>query len=517
MTHDPISRRRFMQTAAAAGMGILGGGLMARAADLAEKAAAGAGAAKYNVLFLCADDIRPQLGCYGDPLIHSPNLDALAGRGMVFNRAYCQQGLCSPSRISLMTGRHPWTTGIYEIGGQQTVRKNLPNVVTLPQHFKNNGWHARSLGKVYHVGIDDPQSWSVPSWSSSVPRYGPIGAVKIEALVAAQTKNKPELREKLRGNPGEAIRSGPVFESPDVDDEALMDGDIAREAMAALRELAKKPEQPFFLATGFMNPHVPWVAPKRYHDLYDSAAIQLPKNPGGLKGAPSYAATTGDDFHQYANVPKVINKEFGRQCLHSYYASISYVDACVGRVLAELDRLKLRENTIVVFWGDHGLYMGEHSWWGSKHNTYEGATHATLIVSAPGMKAAGKKTDAVVEFVDIYPSLIELGHLPPPADAAGLEGQSFVPLLNDPKAAWNKPAFSEYPKSTNLGTAMRTDRYRYVEWKDRQTGKLVDRELYDYETDPLESENVARKPENAKVLEGLAQQFQAAWRTGKKG
>ena len=200
-----------------------------------------------------------------------------------------------------------------------------------------------------------------------------------------------------------------------------------------------------------------------------------------------------------------ITVEFGTECLHSYLAAISYVDACVGRLLAELDKLGLRENTIIVFWGDHGYYMGEHNWWGGKHNNYEGATHAPLIVSAPGMKAAGQKTDALVEFVDIFPSLAELARLTLPD---GLEGKSFAPLLDDPALPWKKSAISEYPKGGNQGTALRTDRYRYVEWRDK-SGKLADRELYDHQTDPQENQNIAGRPENAALLESLAAELQA--------
>lgn len=464
--------------------------------------AAGEKPQRLNVLFLASDDMRPQLGCYGDPIAQSPNLDRLASRGVVFRRAYCQQALCSPSRISLLSGRHPWTTKIYQIG--PPLRSTLPDIVTLPQLFKNEGWHARSLGKIYHVGIDDPVSWSVPSWVSKQPRYGPDGTEKVRQ--AAAELRARGIKDPDQG-PQKPFYAGPAFESPDCGDDDLMDGDTAREAIRILGELAAEPERPFFLAVGFVNPHVPWVAPKKYHDLYNPADIRLPENRYPPKDAPAYAATTGADFYWYGNVPKdgVITDEFGVRCLHGYLAAISYVDACAGRVLDELDRLGLRDNTIVVFWGDHGYYMGEHNWWGGKHNNYEGATNAPLIISAPGMKAAGQSTAATVEFVDIFPTLAELAGLPLPE---GLEGRSLVPLLNDPQASWDKPAFSEYPKGGRQGTAMRTSRYRYVEWRDK-AGRLVDRELYDHQTDPCENQNIAGQPENAPVIERLSAQLQA--------
>ena len=456
-----------------------------------------------NVLFIASDDMRAQLGCYGDPVAKSPNLDRLAARGMVFNRAYCQQALCSPSRISLLTGRHVWTTRINQIG--PFLRETMPDVVTLPQHLKNNGYFTRSLGKIYHVGIDDPQSWSVPPWHSKKPRYGPVGSSMVAKRVANLKASGQPIPKKGENAP---FYGGPAFEAPNLEDEDLLDGDTVREALGAMRELAKKPEQPFFLAVGFANPHVPWVAPRKYWDLYRTEDLPLPENRYAPKNAPSFAATSGADFYWYGNVPKdrKITPEFGRQCLHGYLAAISYVDAGIGRLLAESERLGLSENTIVVFWGDHGYYMGEHNWWGGKHNNYEGATRAPLIVSVPGMKGSGKQTDALVEFVDIYPSLAELCGLPL---TQGLEGKSFMPLLDDPNRPWDKVAFSEYPKGGHQGVAMRTDRYRYVEWRNKR-GEIAAQELYDHQTDPEENENVAEVPANASVLARLAEQLRAA-------
>lgn len=470
----------------------------ARAADAPSKSPR-----KMNVLFLASDDMRPQLGCYGDPQVKSPNLDRLAAQGMVFTRSYCQQALCSPSRISLLSGRRPGATGIRDIG--PTLRSHLPDVVTLPQHFKNNGWFTRSLGKIYHIGIDDPDSWSVPSWISKSPRYGPAS----NALVRARAQQFREAGKPVPQNGKDApFFRGPAFEAVDCGDDDLVDGNIAAEGVRALGDLAKRPDQPFFLAVGFLNPHVPWVSPKKYWDLYRPEEIRLPDNQFLPKNAPVYAARSGDDFYWYANVPqdRKVTPEFGRECLQGYLASISYVDACVGRVLAELDRLGLRENTIVVFWGDHGYYMGEHSWWGGKHNNYEGATRAPLIVSAPGMKAAGRKCDALVEFVDIYPTLAEMCGLPL---TPGLEGLSFRPLLNDPQQPRvGKVAFSEYPKGQYLGVTMRTDRYRYVEWTDR-SGKLSAQELYDHRQDPQENENIAGDSKYTALLADLSRQMRA--------
>jgi len=488
-----MSRRGFLQGSAAAAL-------------LAARGRAGEAPAKRpNVLFIAADDLRPQLGCYGDAFAKTPHVDRLAARGIVFSRAYCQQALCSPSRISLMTGRRPASTRIYSIG--PALRETMPDVVTLPQLFKNHGWFTRSLGKVYHIGIDDPASWSVPSFVSKKPRYGPEGAAAVRKYVAEMKAAGKELPKKGKGM---AFYAGPAFEAPDLADDELTDGDTAREAVAALADFARKPDQPFFLAVGFVNPHVPYVAPKRYFDLYQPEKLVLPGNTYPPRNAPAFAAKTGQDFLWYGNIPKdqKITPEFGRKALHGYLAAISYVDAQVGRLLDALEKSGLAENTIVMFWGDNGYYMGEHGWWGSKHNCYEGATRVPLIVAAPGMKAAGQRTDALVELVDMYPTLAELAGLPQPE---GLEGTSFAPLLAEPRRPWKTAAFSQYPMGGHLGTAMRTDRYRYVEWADK-AGQVAARELYDHEADPQENENVAGKAENAALLDRLANQLAAGWR-----
>ncbi len=467
---------------------------------------------KLNVLFIAADDLRPQLGAYGDTVVKTPNIDRLAARGLTFDRAYCQMALCSPSRISLLSGRRPATTKVYTIDPAQTVRTHQPGITTLPQHFKNEGYFTRSLGKIYHVGIDDAASWTVPAWQASAPRGGPATRAAQAARRADAKQSGQPLPQKGKGN---ANTAGPAFEAVDCQDDDLLDGAAAREAVAVLRDRAKKPSEPFFLAVGFANPHVPWIAPKKYFDLYDPAKLTLPANNFPPKNAPAFAAQTGTDFTWYAGVPeqKPLPADYGRQCLHAYLAAISYVDAQIGRLLATLEETGLDKNTVVVLWGDHGYYMGEHSWWGGKHNNYEGATRVPLLVAKPGQANAGRHSRALVELVDLYPSLAELCGLPAPADAATLEGTSFAPLLADPNRAWKKAAFSQYPRGGNLGTAMRTDRWRYVEW--RKGAELIDRELYDHQSDPGENENVAARPEHAAVLAQLSEQLAAGWKAAR--
>ena len=506
-----------------AGMGRATAGVLSRypVAIFAICALAAAHAApKLNVLMIAIDDLRPSLGCYGDPNAKTPHMDALAGRGLLFERAYCQQALCSPSRISLLSGRRPSTSKIYTIG--PTLRSAMPDITTLPQHFKNAGYFTRSLGKVYHVGIDDPASWSVPSWQSRRPRSGPEG-IRLQAErrrdYAAKKIPPPEQGE------GAISYAVPAFEAPDVGDEELKDGDCAREAIAALRGFAQQPGQPFFLAVGFANPHVPWVAPKKYWDLYDPAKLAIADNRFPPRSAPAFAATSGSDFYSYANVPadRIISEAFGRQCLHAYLAATSYIDAQVGRLLATLDETGLARNTVVILWGDHGYYMGEHNWWGGKHNNYEGATRALLLCAVPGQHFAGTRTAAIVEFVDLYPTLVELCGLPPPNDAAQLEGTSFAPLFANPGRPWKKAAFSEYPKGgpgpdgnhvNCQGLAMRTERYRYVEWTDKATGRIVARELYDHQADARENENIIDWADRALVAQ-LAQQMRGYWKAAR--
>lgn len=464
--------------------------------------AVGAEAAeKLNVLFIASDDMRPQLGCYGDPIVKSPSIDALAQRGMLFERSYVQQALCSPSRISMLSGRYPATTGIFEIG--RPLRATMPDITTLPQHFKNNGYHTRSLGKIYHVGIDDDASWTVPAWHSRKPRTSPQTQAAVKKYVADAKAQGIEIPQKGKGSRNAAV---PPFEAVDCDDDDLLDGDCASQAIEQLREHAKNPDRPFFLAVGFANPHVPWISPKKYWDLYDREKLPLAENEFLPKGSPAFAATSGSDFYWYRGVPQVsgdrLPESFKRECLHGYLAAISYVDAQVGRLLAALDETGLSKNTVVVFWSDHGYYMGEHTWWGAKHNNYEGATRNCLIVATPNQQTAGQRTQALAQAVDLAPTLTELCGLPP---HDGFQGRSLKPVLDDPQKSVNEAAFSWYPKQGYLGVAMRTDQWRYVEWT--KPGKPVERELFNMQLDPQNDVNVADRPEHATLIASLSERL----------
>jgi iduronate 2-sulfatase len=456
-----------------------------------------ADAPRTNVLFVAVDDLKPLLGCYGDPFAKTPNLDRLAARGTVFNRAYCQQAVCSPSRSSLMTGRRPDSTKVYDLVTH--FRTALPDVVTLPQHFKANGYHAQAVGKIYHGGYDDPPSWSAPWQGTKGAGFGPAGR---KVLADEKAKRKGDA-DKVRGLPVEA---------PEVADEELNDGWTADKAIELLRSFKAKRE-PFFLGVGFAKPHLPFVAPKKYWDLYDPAALSVAADPAPPKDAPAYAPAPWGELRAYVGMPKQgpVPPADARKLVHGYYAAVSYMDAMLGRVLDELDRLGLRDSTAVVVWGDHGWHLGDHGQW-CKHSNYEQATRAALLMSAPGQKAAGAKTNALVEFVDIYPTLAEVCKLPAPA---GVEGYSFAPLLDDPARPWKAAAFSQYPRADAgkplMGYAVRTDQYRLVGWRDRKTGEPKAFELYDHAADPEEDVNLAGRPEHKGTVERLAKQLAVGW------
>jgi arylsulfatase A-like enzyme len=460
-------------------------------------------APKPNILFIVVDDLRPELGCYGRNYIRSPNIDRIAARGMVFNRAYCQQAVCSPSRSSLMTGVRPDTTKVWDLNTH--FRAALPDVVTLGQHFKQHGYFVQGMGKIYHGGFDDPPTWSVP-WQT--PKAAKYALPENHALDQRQYEGEPDgdVKSKPRKN-----TRGPAFEGADVPDDTFQDGQVAELAVSTLRDLSKKRE-PFFLAVGFIRPHLPFVSPKKYWDLYDPAPIQLAPNKFRPKQAPDYAVLPGGELRNYHGIPEgSIPDDLARRLKHGYYAAISYTDAQIGRVLDELDRLGLREKTIVILWGDHGWKLGEHDAW-CKHSNVENDVNAPLILSVPGMKNPGAHTDALVEFVDVYPTLSELAGLPLPKH---LEGTSFIPLLEEPQRQWKSAAFSQYPRSQQgglMGYSMRTDRYRFTVWVDRRDHLKVDAfELYDHRTDPQENENVAGRPENAALVSELTAKLNAGW------
>ncbi|MBI5382638.1 MAG: sulfatase [Opitutae bacterium] len=469
-----------------------------------------------NILFIAVDDLRPEFGCYGFDYVKSPNLDRIARAGLVFTRAYCQQAVCSPTRSSLMTGTRPDTTKVWDL--ETHFRTALPQVVTLGQHFKQNGYFVQGMGKIFHGGYDDPPTWSVPWQTPRAPMYArPENIALTQRNVQTEPDGEPKARKAGKKKAAKTARGprGPAFEAGDVPDNYYQDGKVADLAVATLRTIRQKTE-PFFLAVGFVKPHLPFVSPKKYWDLYDPAKIQLAPNKFRPKDAPDYAILPGGELHNYHGIPAgSVPDDIARQLKHGYYAAISYMDAQVGKVLDELDRLGLRQNTIVILWGDHGWKLGEHDAW-CKHSNCENDTNAPLLLSVPGMKHAGARTAALVEFVDIYPTLADLAGLPLPVH---LEGTSFKPLLADPQRPWKQAAFSQYPRPAGqtgqpvMGYAMRTERYRFVVWVARNDHTKVDAiELYDHQTDPQENTNLAKRSEHAALVEQLMAQWRAGWR-----
>jgi len=424
-----------------------------------------------NVLLICIDDLKPLLGSYGDATAKTPHLDSFAKRSVLFEAAYCNQAVCSPSRNTLMTGLRPQTLGIYDLATH--FRVGAPDAVTVAQHFRDNGYETHGLGKILHTGhgnTDDATSWSVPHWNPKVAQY--------------------QLKESQAGK--RASKNGPrgtATESADVTDDAYADGQIANEAVQRIDAAAKADGKPFFIAVGFLKPHLPFVAPKTYWDLYDPATLPMPQVTEPPKDAPSYAPQFGGELRQYSDMPLSgpISSADTRHLIHGYYAATSYTDAQIEKVLKALDESGAADNTVIVVWGDHGWHLGDHGMW-CKHTNYEQAARIPVLVAAPGC-AAGHKTNSLIETVDIYPTLCELAHLPV---REGLDGISFASILKNPSATTRNSVIHVYPRGSRLGRAIRTERYRMVEWKaPEDSADTAEFELYDYQTDPLETVNIA--------------------------
>jgi iduronate 2-sulfatase len=449
--------------------------------------------AKPNVLLICVDDLKPALGAYGDALAKTPNIDRLAARGMRFDAAYCNQAVCSPSRNHLMLGSRSTSIGIYDLSAN--FRRAVPDAVTLTQHFMKHGYRAEAVGKILHTGHgnrEEDASWSVPPVIEKVVEY-----LKPESTHGGQLTRE----EAYFGNRDlhriHELPKGMAWESAEVDDEAYADGRIAAEGVARLRA-AKERGQPFFLALGFVKPHLPFTAPTKYWDLHDAAAFEVIERIDTPLGAPGYAGKRGHELANYDPIPPngLPDPETARMLIHGYYASTSYMDAQVGRVIDELDRLGLSENTVIVLWGDHGFHFGDHGIW-TKHTNYEEANRIPLVIVAPGVGSPGA-TRSFAETVDLFPTLAELAGLPAPTGPQPIDGLSLVPVMKDPALRLRDHAYHCFPRGEGrLGRAVRTERYRLVEW--RRPGDSVEEaelELYDYVESPGEERNLAaERPE----------------------
>lgn len=431
-----------------------------------------------NVLFLMADDLRPELASYGSVAL-TPNLDRLARRSVQFDRAYCQQAVCNPSRSSMLTGRRPDTLRLW-INGTH-FRESNPEVTTLPLWFKEHGYTTRCVGKIFHNWHTqvkgDARSWSAPEFLH----------------YANHNDDKPQIEGAL---PTDHARA-PRCECRDVPDEAYFDGRVAAEAIRVLDEVK---DGPFFLAVGFWKPHSPFNAPKRYWDLYDRTKLP-PLDPSRPAGAPEVAFHDGRELRGVPPNQVTFTPEQAAEIRHGYFANTSYMDAQLGKVLDALDRNGLAERTVIVFVGDHGYHLGEHGLW-AKTSNFELDARVPLLLAEPGNKQAGRRTEALAEMIDVFPTLAELCHLPRPD---GLDGTSLAPVLREPAKVVKAAAFSQFPRPAYydrepsktpraMGYSVRTPLVRYTEWRDWKTGAIVARELYDAIRDPAEMRNAVDAP-----------------------
>ena len=452
---------------------------------------------KPNVLFVVFDDLNNRLGCYGDPVAKSPNLDRLAARGTLFTRNFCQQPICGPSRASFMSGRRPDSLGITSM--TKYLYDLHPDAVTIPQWFMQHGYTSMSIGKVLG-GYGKEADFKM----LSVPDRRTGGKTKDEFQLPSGVALPPNLAKD------------PLCENRDVPDEACFDAASASLAITELRALAKKPE-PFFLALGIFKPHSPYKVPKRYWDMYrleDIPAIETTIRP---RNAPEIAFHANHEILGEPNAPRTLDEEAKREIRHGYYAAMSFADAQFGRVLDALDELKLRDNTIVVIIGDNGFHLGEHDVWG-KMTLFGWDARVPLIISAPGIGTGGAKTSAISELIDIFPTLTDLSGLPNPPQ---LDGASLVPVLKDASASVKPAALTQHPRPALywgggpqalpqvMGYGLTTDRWSYHEWRDFKTGHIVGQELYDQQADPLETVNLAGTVEAAAEIPALAEQLRS--------
>ena len=451
-----------------------------------------------NVLFISIDDLRPELGCYGVEGVHSPNIDRLAKKGVRFDRAYCQLAVCNPSRVSLLTGLRPDSTRVWRLDVR--FRHTIPDAITLPQHFKDSGYHAVGFGKIFHNPWPDNVSWSEPhSWPKNSRLWSDRAREELSRFkdkLRGEGKPKPAI-DRLRARATEIV---------DIPDAQHIDGAIANQALEAMRRLANQ-EKPFFLAAGFIRPHLPFVVPRKYWELYEREKIPLSEDGRLPEGAPEFAMNTMyelRDYFDYLGTPTPtegsLTEAQQRELKHGYLASVSFIDAQVGLLLDEMEKLGVADETIVVLWSDHGWKLGEHNSW-CKQTNYEIDARVPLIVYQPDAKGNGRASPSLVELVDLFPTLCDLAGISIPR---GLEGTSLKPVLEEPDHSVKEAAFSQFPRRIGqrqlMGYSMRTDRWRYTEWIDRRTKEVVDRELYDHDVDPGERVNLAGNANSGETM-----------------
>ncbi|MEM7627601.1 MAG: sulfatase [Planctomycetota bacterium] len=464
--------------------------------------------AQPNILFLAIDDLRPDLGAYGNDLIHSPNLDAIAADGLLFQRAYCQAALCAPSRTSLMSGLRPGVPGINGTDSQKkpVVNEALKRVETLPQVLRAGGYTTLNVGKIFHTY----DTSGTDAWDRQLKPGG--GGYQLESNRQRDRIRQQKMKEEGR-SAGWRYQRGFASEAADAPDDRYQTHRIATRGIRLMREhVEQNADEPFFLAIGFHKPHLPFVAPKKYWDLYDRDRIELPQRAEPV-GVPEFSLVPSwYEMRQYGDIPKDRSRELGdnktRELIHGYYACISFVDAQVGRIMAELENQGLAENTVVIVWSDHGFKLGDYGDW-SKYTNMEIDTRVPLLVAGPGV-VKGKQTEALVELIDLYPTVTELAGVVTPKH---VEATSFVPLLSDPDRPWKRGALSYYDRRNPdaEGFSLRDERFRYTEWRDYETGEVLARELYDHAERVVVDRNLADDPAYAATVERLAAWLAGGW------
>ncbi|MDC0584580.1 sulfatase [Bacteroidales bacterium] len=507
---------------------------------------------KPNILFIGIDDLRPELGCYGSAIAQSPNIDNLASKGILFNRAYCQQAICGPSRASLMTGIRPLNSGITH--NYIRFRDSLPETYTISQYFGTNGYRTSSIGKIFHHGDNDSLSWN-----SEVIKDSIIIANELKVsgfALPINIQNRKVTRKKMFAKYGKIARfglaMGPAYECADVSDNRYIDGHNTDIAINTLKDMAADDSKPFFMAVGYNKPHLNWVAPKKYWDLYNREKMQLARHENRPKNSTAMGLHPSFELRVRSGIPKIgtIDTSLSKTLLHSYLACISYVDAQIGKLINTLEELDLMDNTIIVLWSDHGYHLGEMGIWGKASN-YEIATRVPLIINTPDMddEIKGSQTNALVELLDIFPTLCDAAGLTIPEH---LDGTSLLPIISNTQSKWKTAVYSQFPtpalrewgafplrpamretyfgplieemekkikkeqqekwikevfENYVMGYAMRTDRYRLIAWIDES--KTIENplaiELFDHQLDPYETQNIAN--DNSELVRLLLSQM----------
>ncbi|MBB6428861.1 sulfatase [Algisphaera agarilytica] len=511
---------------------------------------------KPNILFISIDDLRTELGCYGSDIAVTPHMDALAQQGLRFNNAYCQQAICGPSRASLLTGLRPDTIGITH--NYVKIREQAPDVVTLPQYFGNRGYDTVAFGKIFHPGDRDPASWNrQPQVTEEDAEFA---RSRYGFALTENRENTHQSRQEMFAKYGEVAKyglaMGPAYEAADVPDNRYIDGHSTDLAIATMRQLVAEGDKPFFLGLGLYKPHLNWIAPKRYWDLYNPDDITLATQTTAPENGAAMGLHASFELRVRQGIPKSggFDPELARTLKHAYLACTSYIDAQVGRMIAALEEEGVRDNTIIILWSDHGFHLGEKGVWGKATN-YELATRVPMIIWTPDMPAStrGRSTDALVELIDMYPTLCELAGLDSPTD---VEGHSFAPLVHSPDTPWKTAAFSQFPnpalrewgafplrpamretffgpliedvearikqqfpdrwdrdlfENRLMGYSMRTAQHRLIIWIDQANpdAEPLFVELYDHTADPEETVNVAA--EQPGLVVDLIQQFRRGW------